>query len=343
MGKNVIKYSTGSTENTIRKGNFHLGVNNIGYGPTETTGFWNTIEPPLSGYTIYGNKNDNLGPSIYVVNNDSELIDLVIRMGASNISTISDALSWINSNNEMLVVNKDYENIVTDGLVLNLDAGFSASYPKGGNTWTDLSGSDNNGTLINEPTFSPENDGSLLFNGINEYINLGNSLNMELGDMTIFVFIKIISTKSYSAWIVSKAIAAGAAYRFGLGLLANTNQVRIYFCGNPIVDIVPVTTSSLSIDTWYSVCGVWNRAGDLQVFINGIEQSLVGSKTISSYSNNNFNSTYPYRVGAYTTSNGIDIFNPINAEIPLVLHYNRALTSEEILQNYNATKYRFGL
>jgi hypothetical protein len=61
--------------------------------------------------------------------------------------------------------------IVTDGLVLCLDAGNPKSYPGSGTTWTDLSGNGNNGTLVNGVGYSGDNLGSLSFDGVNDYYN----------------------------------------------------------------------------------------------------------------------------------------------------------------------------
>ena len=60
--------------------------------------------------------------------------------------------------------------IVSNGLVLCLDAANKRSYPGTGTTWTDLSGNSNNGTLTNGPTFSAGNMGSILFDGTNDYV-----------------------------------------------------------------------------------------------------------------------------------------------------------------------------
>lgn len=65
-----------------------------------------------------------------------------------------------------------YGNIVTQGLVLDLDAAIQGSYPKTGSTWFDISNNGNNGTLTNGPTYSPDNFGSIVFDGVNDYVNL---------------------------------------------------------------------------------------------------------------------------------------------------------------------------
>lgn len=78
--------------------------------------------------------------------------------------------------------------IITNGLVLNLDAGNPASYSGSGTTWTDLSGNGNNGTLVNSPTYNANNQGYLSFNGSNTYVDLpasSSSFNVGSGDFTI--------------------------------------------------------------------------------------------------------------------------------------------------------------
>ena len=67
-------------------------------------------------------------------------------------------------------------NIITDGLVLYLDAANTKSYPGSGTTWRDLSKSQLNGTLTNGPTFNSSNGGSIVFDGVDDYVNLGNVL-----------------------------------------------------------------------------------------------------------------------------------------------------------------------
>ena len=76
--------------------------------------------------------------------------------------------------------------IVTDGLVLYMDAANSKSYVSGSTTWNDISRSGNNGTLINGPTFNSSNGGSIVFDGTNDYVNLSDSDNwFYTGNFTI--------------------------------------------------------------------------------------------------------------------------------------------------------------
>ena len=79
--------------------------------------------------------------------------------------------------------------IVTNGLILNLDASNTSSYPGTGTVWTDLSGQNNNGTLVNGVGYSSVNGGTLTFDGVNDYVNMGNIFNFGTGDFTYEVVV----------------------------------------------------------------------------------------------------------------------------------------------------------
>ena len=156
---NVIASATTVSNGTIKRNNFLIGVNtSVIYGPTSSTNFWNGIVPPSSGYTVYAQKIVN-GPSIRTASNNAELITIAKQYGGTNITTIYDALSYFNSQSNNLVTNIDYPNIVTSGLTLIIDSGYLPSYPTTATTWYDLSGNVNDGTLVNNPTFSSSNNG----------------------------------------------------------------------------------------------------------------------------------------------------------------------------------------
>jgi hypothetical protein len=82
--------------------------------------------------------------------------------------------------------------IITDGLVLYLDAANPKSYVSGSTTWGDLSRGGNNGTLVNGPTFSSANGGSIVFDGVNDYINCGTNSSLRPSQqITINSWIKL--------------------------------------------------------------------------------------------------------------------------------------------------------
>jgi hypothetical protein len=81
-------------------------------------------------------------------------------------------------------------NIVGNGIVLNLDAGNTQSFNNSGNTWYDLSGNGNNGTITNGPIFNPGNGGSIVFDGVDDVVSFGNILNIGLNSWTMSCWVK---------------------------------------------------------------------------------------------------------------------------------------------------------
>jgi len=106
MSTNHIKIGA-SAINSISAGDFSMGVSGgADYGPTSETGFYNGIEPPVGGYTIYVSK-PSQGPSIHVPRTDSECLLYLNKYGA-NASNISDALTWASTQTNILVRTSEY-------------------------------------------------------------------------------------------------------------------------------------------------------------------------------------------------------------------------------------------
>jgi hypothetical protein len=128
---NYVKYSTSIPSGSLLKGTVALGVTTASIaGPTSTTNWYAGIAPASGKYVIY--KTAATGdPDIFCPQTDQELFNFVLMQGgsASNITSVSASLAWIGTQTNLVAANFDYENIVTDGLVLNLDAGFVGSYP----------------------------------------------------------------------------------------------------------------------------------------------------------------------------------------------------------------------
>ena len=162
---NGIKFSASAAPaGCLKKGNMLISNNTADTG----TSFYTGINPPAGGYTIYLNKASG-GPSIYCPANDTQLVSITNQIAGANYTTAAQCLDYFAGQSDKLCVNFNYEGIVTNGLVLSLDAGFDPSYPTTGTTWYDLSGNSNNGTLINGPTFNTSNSGSIVFDGIDDY------------------------------------------------------------------------------------------------------------------------------------------------------------------------------
>jgi hypothetical protein len=221
--------------------------------------------------------------------------------------------------------------IVTDGLVLCLDAGNTKSYPSSGTSWSDLSGNGNNGTLTNGPTFSSANGGSIVFDGTNDYV--GSTLNSQLSNsFTFSTFAKLsaFSTNQNPQALVVSQVTSYSNYWAFLGTYLSTWHWGLYD-GNNAPYIISNTTPTSS---WTCVTGVRDVATDtLYLYINGILDSTLIDTTTNTPAYSALN------VGGQTTQSS----RYSNCNISLTQIYSRALTASEVLQNYNATKGRFGL
>ena len=317
---NAIKYSTTNISDTIRKSNMAIGVNSIGYGPTSSTGYYNGHQIPDNGYVIYINKSSN-GPSIYAPANDSELINIVQRLGGSNINTAVDALSWVNSQSEMAIVNRQYTNMVTNGLVLCLDASFISSYPKGNTTWYDISGNNGNVTLSNGPTFNSEGIGNIVFDGSDDFANfyapnLGSTTTVEM----VCKIGSAYGGKMFFGWLYYDVWCGG-------------DNLGYNTAGGDIYGISSSSVSSLGlVNNWKHY--VFEMRSDVpysnnKIYVNGVSQTLSQQWGSENPGARNFNSGSG-RISSWLADLGYPM--PMNCVSFKV--YNRALSTSEILLNY---------
>jgi hypothetical protein len=220
--------------------------------------------------------------------------------------------------------------IVTDGLVLYLDAANSKSYPGSGNAWNDISRGGNNGTLINSPTFSAANGGSLIFNGTNQYASVLNTTGINF-TLACWISTTATSLTGTDAWQGNGIIwsdVAGIASDFVLAIL--NNQIS-WFTGNPDSSLNGSTI--LNTGAWFYITAVKNGSGSSkQVYVNGVSQGSTGAASGALTANSNI------AIGGNTLDSRY-----FNGKIANTQIYNRALTATEVQQNYNATKSRFGL
>jgi hypothetical protein len=221
--------------------------------------------------------------------------------------------------------------IVRDGLVLYLDAGDRNSYPGSGTTWKDLSGNGNNGTLTNGPTFNSGSGGSIIFDGSDDYVNLPASSTLGKSIYyTTSAWIRYEDT-GYTSWMIvcdSVNYGVGGGYMMWINdsspatgkLLASWDGSWQY------------ATTRIPPNTWTNVCISKNN------------------NQVSFYVNGQFDVTRTYNFNGNTSSTDVDIGGSprnstyrFNGNIAQVSIYNRALTADEILQNYNTVKGRFNL
>ena len=325
---NFIKYSTTPDSKAIKVNKYCIGVaSGVTYGPTDATFYWSGISPPAGGYTIYENKVAN-GPSIRVPADSATLIDYANRLySGSSITTESGALTYFNGLTNVICVNRNYEEIVTSGLTLLLDAGFTSSYPKSGTSWTDLSFSGNNGTLVNGPTFNSTNGGTIVFDGTNDYVN-GTAISSQLtGDITVEVWIYITSGPSDWVRIIGTGANPSGNRTFGLWYFTNRTLLWQRY-GTNNVGIQPANV--LSYNTWYHVAAT-TIGSSHTLYLNG---SSIGTSTVAG--------PWPASSETITIGSAVGIHTYLTGNISISRIYNRGLSSTEILQNYNSQKLRYG-
>jgi len=330
---NAIKYSVSTQTLALKKGNYWIGTGDVSKSPTSTTDYWNGITPPTGGYTIYLNKESN-GPSIYVPTNDVELISLTNRIAGAAYTTASQCLVYFTGQTDKMVFNVDYESIVTDGLILNLDAGFVSSYPATGSTWYDLSGNNNNGTLVNGPTFNSSDGGSIVFDGTDDYVNLTSTIQFNTNDFSICGWFRSDSGNTSYKQIWNSGYNGGNP-DVEIGLESPTNYLYFYIRPPAVVEEVVKTSYSVNDNLWRYFTAT-KTSSTISLYVNG---ALVSSKSGTYTSDVDSAGVIP-RIG-----NGLSNINnrPFKGNIAYVSTYNRALTASEISQNYNAQKERFPL
>ncbi|MEI6582597.1 MAG: LamG-like jellyroll fold domain-containing protein [Chitinophagia bacterium] len=255
----------------------------------------------------------------------------------TNSATASDRTQAANVNNTRAAdaggrgVRTISSGIVTNGLVLWLDAGISPSYSGSGTTWTDLSGNKNNGTLTNGPTFNSTNGGVFSFaRASNQYI----STTFTSGNVYTFScwFNQSVfsgnSSDYYDIFILNVPNYFLVATNGGSGLLTFWNSADG-------LNGQTLGTPTLSPNTWYNVTCV--REG--QSVSSGFKVYINGALTGSSNTANTWTTSSTLWIGSRN-----DFANQgFQGSQGLLMAYNRALTAGEVLQNFNAQKARFGL
>lgn len=211
--------------------------------------------------------------------------------------------------------------IVTNGLVLYLDAGNRKSYPGTGTSWFDLRGN-NNGSIENSPIYSSANNGFFTFNGTTQRVNCGNSSSLQITSGSIAAWFNADSNNSGFRGIIAKQNA--------WGLFVSNNTLVTYSWGAPAG--TKSTNITVGNNTWNYVVMTFTEtigvpSNNAIIYLNG---NPVLTTTIAHVSN-----SIPVYVGE---ANANQFFSGriSNASI-----YNIVLSPIEIVQNYSAIKSRY--
>jgi len=185
-----------------------------------------------------------------------------------------------------------------------------------GTTWIDLSGNGNTGTLTNGPTYSSANGGSLVFDGVDDYVNCGTP-SISAGKITVNAWVKITTGGIFHH------IVDSSSNSWHLAILSSAN--RPYFWNGSVYhQSAPI----LTVGQWYMLTGV--QGTTLDIYINGVlGQSIATNVSVT---------TNTVNLGRFQSGS-----RPFNGNIAQTQIYNRALSAAEIQQNFNATRGRFGI
>lgn len=223
--------------------------------------------------------------------------------------------------------------IITDGLVLALDAANIRSYSGAGTNWSDISTSLNNGTLTNGPTYGSTNGGIISFDGLDDFVQVNSSNNFPSGSAARSICIAFIPTQ------------------------INVRRNCLFFHGN--VDInqgfmvsshtdgkrTQVQAYSNQASAYSNTDWVVNKLNHIVVTFNGttityyINGVADGTATFST-TINTVNSVNP-RIASYPSGWGGE--SPSQGQIGSIFMYNICLTASQVQQNFNALRGRFGI
>ena len=216
-------------------------------------------------------------------------------------------------------------NISDSGLVLCLDAADKSSYPGSGTVWTDLSGNNRIGTLTNGPTFNSGNNGYITFDGVDDFTDITFVPAQTDSPLSVFSWVYLTS-------LPTAGVASGIWGHYGV----SGNCHFEMYTTNSRLRLGNINNSSLPV---FSV-GVWTYAGftstgsDHIYYVNAQSQATWSGTTGTILGNP---SSTVHMVGRS------DVGRTWIGYIATTSVYTKTLSSTEVLQNYNATKSRFGL
>ena len=313
---NVIKYSTSKpSQSSLRKGNLAVGVGDDNYGPTSTTGFVNGMDIPNDGYVVYLLHNNS--PAAWVAYNDTDLIAVARTLGNSG-TTVASAKEYLAGRSDTWILNNMPNNMVTDGLVFNLDASDVSSYPTTGNTWYDLSGDGHNSTLLNGPTFN--SNGFFDFDGVDDQVIPPNNTipSTSTTNKVSICFWSYGKTENSANSIIEATDSNGS----------RTVNIHMPWANNTIYwDSPNRITYQLSAGQslgW----NYWSFTKDTTTGVNSIYQNG-NLLTTGTGATANINPTTTVKIGSYTNNT-----TDWRGDLSTFQIYNKALTSSEIIQNY---------
>ena len=211
--------------------------------------------------------------------------------------------------------------IVTDGLVFAADAGNLVSFNPGETTAYNLAG-DNDMSLLNGLGWGNSSNGYFSSDGVDDGLHTSDASNLDLDDFTLEGWVWWDQHKNYGSLLVKGPGGSGNLFNYCFFFYATS----IIVGAGTGESFHSVNIAAPSINTWHHIVGTYDGA-TMKLYLNG---TLAGSTTVA--------------ITPYQNSNDLQVIQnayPIDGRVGAARLYNRALTSEEVQQNYNANINRF--
>lgn len=335
-----VGYNTGSTiSGTLQYGNLAVADTAQDYGSFPNgVRFWATPDQDL-GYVIAkqvtgGNQPNPLSVPAFVGFNrcpktDSAFINLSNTVTGQNFTGATQAATWLLSNGYWTSYT-----VYPSSLLIYLDTGNSNSYPSTGTTWFDLTQDNNNATLINTPTYSATFDGILQFDDASsEYATVPNI--GSLSAWTVEAWFRLTtSLNSKITSIVCNEFDLINKLNFSIGTNnqpSNANLAVGFFDGawRNTTGFVPAT------NVWYQVVGTYDGSV-IRQYVNGSASGGTLNYVGNSQSGGEIRLMRRW-------DSPLVAGNLVDGDLAIIKVYNTALSSNDILNNFNSEKSRFGL
>ncbi len=217
--------------------------------------------------------------------------------------------------------------IVTDGLVLAMDAGNLISFESGSTTAYSMVGAVT-GALTNGVGYSTQNSGTWTFDGADDWINFGNSLD-SLVNLSLECWINPGSQTTSFTGLISKTLNNSDGWEIRTGFNSSSTQTFVQFRYKG--DQAPTGVVTLNNNQWYHLIAT-GESGSQKLYVNGVVSASNTSSNTPTPNSNNLSIGKLAYSGLY-----------FNGKIPIARIYNRVLTQEEVSQNFNAQRSRFAI
>lgn len=351
---NPIKYNPSTEGNSLNIRNWWIGTEDVSKGPTNSTGFWNGIDPPSGGWAIYVNKASE-GPSITVASNSSDLIIKTNSIAGASYTTIDECFDYFRGQNDKLLWGGEVSPVITDGLQSYIDFSSTACFPGSGNKFYNLT---NGGVgYFQSSTFSSGDGGKVITSGGNPGTTnyVGSRINIDTtaahldrfdidDDWTIAFWCKYTGNgnRIFSTGSAGSGTSDSCIWQFWM----DSGTFYWWNSGGGSANNISTGISTIPTNSWgyITISYNYNEAGNnvARVYRNG---SLIGTATTATATHSavgrsgQTNIQYTLGGGYYSSCRTANSAN----EFATFQVYNRALSGDEATKNYNLTKSRFGL